>query len=81
MPYINKKRREDFAGLSVQMNSPGELNFVLTLLLMQYVQDTGLNYQSICEVTGVLDNVSKEFYRRVAVPYEEKKILENGDVY
>lgn len=30
---------------------------------------------------GVLDCVAREFYRRKVAPYEDKKILENGDVY
>jgi len=29
---------------------------------------------------GVLECVKQEFYRRRAVPYEEEKIEENGDI-
>jgi hypothetical protein len=32
-------------------------------------------------MTGVIENVKTEFYRRVAVPYEDKKIADNGDVF
>lgn len=32
-------------------------------------------------ITGVVRCCQMELYRRVAVPYEEKKIVENGDVY
>jgi hypothetical protein len=31
-------------------------------------------------ITGVLENVKQEFYRRIATAYEEKKIIENGDI-
>jgi hypothetical protein len=31
-------------------------------------------------VTGVLENIKQEFYRRIASQYEDKKILENGDI-
>jgi hypothetical protein len=31
-------------------------------------------------ITGVVENVKQEFYRRVAVPYEEEKIVQNGDI-
>jgi len=31
-------------------------------------------------VTGVFKNISDEFYRRVAAPYEEQQIAANGDV-
>ena len=30
---------------------------------------------------GVFKNIADEFYRRYAVPYEDEKIAEHGDVY
>jgi hypothetical protein len=33
------------------------------------------------EVVGVLECAKLEIYRRIAAPYEDKKIVENGDVY
>ena len=36
--------------------------------------------KKIAVSTGVLENIKQEFYRRVALPYEEKKIIENGDI-
>jgi hypothetical protein len=41
----------------------------------------GLSYKSINDVIGVLECVKQEFYRRIAVPYEDKKIEQNGDIY
>jgi hypothetical protein len=38
------------------------------------------SYPKIAMITGVLENIKQEFYRRVASPYEDKKILENGDI-
>jgi hypothetical protein len=38
------------------------------------------SYSKIAVLTGVLENIKQEFYRRVASPYEEKKISENGDI-
>jgi len=32
-------------------------------------------------VIGALEACKLEFYRRAVVPYEDKKIKENGDVY
>lgn len=83
MPYINYDRR---AGLIPyeQADIPdtaGELNFVLTAHIIEYVEKHGLSYKIINDVLGALDGASKEFYRRVAVPYEDNKIKENGDVY
>jgi hypothetical protein len=31
-------------------------------------------------ITGVLENIKQEFYRRAASSYEDKKIIENGDI-
>jgi hypothetical protein len=31
-------------------------------------------------ITGVLENIKQEFYRRVAENYENKKIIQNGDI-
>jgi hypothetical protein len=41
----------------------------------------GKNYKHINEIIGVLECAKQEFYRRVAAPYEDTKIQENGDVY
>jgi len=38
------------------------------------------SYSKIAMITGVLENVKQEFYRRVGVNLEDKKILENGDI-
>lgn len=32
-------------------------------------------------IIGALENSSSELYRRKIAPYEDKKIIENGDVY
>jgi hypothetical protein len=39
-----------------------------------------ISYSKIAMATGVLENIKQEFYRRVASPYEDKKINENGDI-
>lgn len=78
MPYIEQKDR---IAAVVGPLTPGELNFAITKLVTGYVQQKGLKYQTINDVLGALDGASKEFYRRVAAPYENSKMAENGDVY
>jgi hypothetical protein len=39
-----------------------------------------VSYSKIAMATGVLENIKQEFYRRIAAPYEDQKILENGDI-
>jgi len=80
MPYINPKYREAFLIRGVPDNA-GELNYILTQVLRSYWVKGARNYQVINDIIGALEGAKAEFYRRIAVPYEEKKIKENGDVY
>ena len=80
MPYIKEHRREELEESSAIIN-PGELNYKITLLLTNYMHGKGLNYQTINDIMGALEGAKAEFYRRIAAPYEDKKIKENGDVY
>lgn len=82
MPYIKKNQRDALTILSVNdAENAGELNFLLTSVIKQYIDYNGLNYQHINDVLGALEGAKIEFYRRIAGPYEETKIKENGDVY
>ena len=56
----------------------GDLNYCMSRLIGQVMGDT--SYAKVAMITGVLENVKQEFYRRVAVPYEEEKIVQNGDI-
>ena len=81
MPYIKQERREAIrAGAKPQ--DAGELNFAITVLVDDYLKAKGaMRYAHVNEVIGAMDCAKLEFYRRVAVPYEDKKIAEAGDVY
>jgi hypothetical protein len=61
--------------------NPGELNYAVTKIVCDYVSYVGLGYGAINDVLGALEGAKHEFYRRVAVPYEEAKRAQNGDVY
>lgn len=82
MPYIKEYLR-DLMKPEVQGNSltAGELNFQITSLVFDYYQRHDHDYQTINDIVGALEGAKLEFYRRVAVPYEDAKIKENGDVY
>lgn len=80
MPYITEKRRLQLPS-GTRLKDAGELNYMFTIMAIQYLKDRELNYKNLNEVIGAFDSAAKEFYRRVVVPYEEKKIKENGDVY
>lgn len=87
MPYIKQEDRRKFNDIlnqlknEIDINSPGELNYLITSIVHTYIkQFPNLNYITINEVIGALECAKMELYRKVAVPYEEKKITENGDV-
>ena len=79
MPYINPKARWLLEDYPIP-GSPGELNYLLTQQVLDYLRIRGESYQTYCEIEGVLGHIGKELYRRRVAPYEEEKIKENGDV-
>ena len=79
MPYIDKERRKWLE--EHVMQSSGELNYNITMVCKEYLEENHLSYKTINEIVGALECAKLEFYRRIAVPYEEQKIKENGDVY
>lgn len=86
MPYIRQIRRDKFrkmgeSGHHPITENPGDLNYEFTLKIKKYIEVNGLSYQTINDIVGALEGAKLEFYRRVAAPYEDTKIKENGDVY
>lgn len=85
MPYIKLDRRNqlDNPDRWPDPQTSGELNYVISMLLLDYATRRleGLSYQSINDGLGALEGAKLEFYRRVVVPYEERKRAENGDIY
>lgn len=85
MPYIRQVDRKKFESAIVELSgekTSGDANYIITSLLDTwfYLSEAPC-YHAINEAIGVLECVKLELYRRVAAPYEDQKILENGDVY
>lgn len=84
MPYIKQENRQKFdkAAKEVAQNAEcaGDLNYAITVIIHSYLKKKGINYANINEVSGMLSCCNAEFYRRVAAPYEDVKVKENGDV-
>jgi len=57
----------------------GIMNYVITRLMIDVYDNHG--YAVYNRAMGVFSCSSREFYRRLVAPYEDKKIVENGDVY
>lgn len=85
MPYIEQDKRDEIRpGLveaTATIYTPGELNFALSTLCHIYIsRHGGLRYTTINEVIGVLECAKLELYRKLAGPYEDRKLNENGPV-
>ena len=85
MPYINQQQREKLKRWYIHDPIPagnaGELNYLITLEIMDYLQTHGKTYQTMNDILGALEGAKQEFYRRVVIPYEEQKRIVNHDVY
>ncbi len=79
MPYITQEAKNELQG-GRRPRTVGELNYCVTRLMVEYCHDL-LSYNDINDVIGAVESAKMEFYRRMAVPYEEQKMEQNGDVY
>ena len=62
----------------IMSDMAGDMNYCISTLIGKVMGKP--SYAKIAIITGVLENVKQEFYRRVGVPYEENKIVQNGDI-
>jgi len=83
MPYIKKENRErldwiidNLACELKTMGISGNLNYVIFRLAKKICK----RYGDYASFEGDLQQSLKEIYRRLEIPYEDKKIKENGDV-
>jgi len=83
MPYISKEKRRHLDwkidNLAVELERlgiTGNLNYVLFRLAKKLCR----RYKDYAAFEGDCQQSLKEIYRRLEIPYEDKKIKENGDV-
>jgi len=81
MPYIKPELRPEIRLIPQAITNAGELNYYISYLIDHFINNKGKSYSTINEVIGALECAKLELYRRIAVPYEDIKIQENGDVY
>lgn len=79
MPYIQPNDRTP--ATKRYPENAGELNYAITKMAIDYFKRVGGRYQQVNDILGALEGAKLEFYRRLVAPYEDKKIIENGDVY
>jgi hypothetical protein len=89
MPYIPSDDKMKFDAVLTELCetidthgiSNGELNYLITMLGIEYIGRHGESYNTLSDVIKAFECAKLEFYRRKMVPYEDAKIASNGDVY
>lgn len=79
MPYIKKETRTELTARFPE--NAGELNYIVTKFCKVLLQRKGESYATYNELIGALECCKLELYRRKCADYEDKKALENGDVW
>lgn len=88
MPYIEQSDRLKYQPTIALVKSifelngitPGELNYLITMLAYLYLERKGLNYTHLNDIVGVLESAKAEFQRKVVSKYEDEKAKSNGEV-
>lgn len=87
MPYIPTEDRVnvdeallDFGSQWVP-NNAGELNWLVSTFINNFIESNGVRYSYLNEMIGALECCKLELYRKIAAPYEEYKEAENGRAY
>jgi hypothetical protein len=96
MPYVSENDRKELddcidqltvciRDIQHSLNNPhdfsiylGRINYCFSRILAGLMGKP--SYSKIAMITGVLENIKQEFYRRVASRLEDNKIRENGDI-
>ena len=68
-------------GVSWTPKNAGELNFLVSTFIANYIRTKGLKYAVVNEMVGALECAKMELNRVIIGHYEDIKIAENGPVY
>ena len=91
MPYIPKSRRKcydkEIESLVVELYFAedcgyleSDITYVIYRLVKEMFGKEGFKWKDKVKALEVLEAVKLEYYRRVIVPYEDKKIKEHGEI-
>ncbi len=84
MPYIHPRCRGPIDDGFLEPQTAGELNYAITQLVIRFLyagRRLAPSYTDFNDAIGALECAKLELYRRKIAPYEDTKMIENGDVY
>lgn len=87
MPYIKQEQRPDIDELVTPLldhlkslpleDQDGSLNYAVTKIIKNLYPKKYFHFN---RALGVMTAITSELYRKIIGPYEDTKIIENGDV-
>jgi len=82
MPYVKQINRDSLdyivqAMRLAEIKADGDLNYILFAYCKRHIKPGYNNYKNFC---SELRQCATEIERRLLAPYEDQKIVENGDV-
>ena len=87
MPYVTEDKRslyadeiQHFEAFHAAEIPAGELNYLISSLLHSVIKKQGLKYDVLNKVMGCLECIKVSLTQTVIIPYEDTKILQNGNV-
>ncbi|MFV0421781.1 DUF6899 family protein [Oleidesulfovibrio sp.] len=84
MPYIPQDRRDVFDSFllecSKHVQTEGELNYCIYKLATLLIDNTGESYANLSMCSSAMEHAKLEWYRKRVAPYEDKKIIEHGEI-
>ena len=84
MPYIKQDKRaildSCLAELAGKVATGGELNYCFYKLSCLLMERMGESYDNYSMCSSAMEHAKLEWYRRRVAPYEDRKIVENGDI-
>lgn len=84
MPYIKQEKRAlldpHLEELAREVASEGDLNYCIYKLSSLLIAKIGESYANYSMCGSAMEHAKLEWYRRRVAPYEDKKIVENGDI-
>ena len=85
MPHIPSDDKPNLNGLiselSFRIETKGELNYTISMLVDNFVKDKGEKYDTLCDGMGTFIGALLEYYRLVVAKYEDGAIERNGNAY
>lgn len=84
MPYITRDKRAaldpHIAALAGAVETEGDMNYCIYKLSCLLIEKMGESYANYSMCGSAMEHAKLEWYRRRVAPYEDKKIIQNGDI-